>query len=702
MQEPALGSPKNIELEWAVPIDRAALMRELLPKLDSPRKVGAEIVSFCPAHPDGAKHHRRGGRSLEVNPDKCLIHCFAGCSLDAILAAFGVNPNGLLEPAAAPPPRTHATSGVAPATTPVAVYSYCDETGRLCGVKARFESPEGKSFKWRSPGIKDGWPGGIIVAEMPLWGAEAVAAADPQIEVVYVEGEKCVEALRAQGLLATTNGGGAGTRDFGDSLAVLRGRDVLLWPDNDPGGREYMRRVEVALRGIARSVRYAVPSVALPVGGDAADYFAAGGTWADIAAGLLREPVAEALADDMVRVRVPTPAGVVTLTFSQIEMGRRALDAELAMTFPAAPNELAYEERINLLSSSQRESTRRTLDQLYGKDWGWTRVIETAAPLVRKAVSEISHAVRVSDIEPMAETDAFALDPLLPYHEPTVLFAEGGAGKTVLAIRMAIALGLGEPFLRFPARQMRTMYVDYETYKGRFENRVSRVMRGLGLGGRAADFLFYYPGRGLALGEHVEALKREMTRWDIEFLVIDSAILACGGKPEDAEVANRYFSALARLSCTSLTISHITKAGETKYPFGSVVWWNSARAVWHLAKQQDERSPKMALALYARKGNDDQPQRPIGVNVTFDGRFGPVHFEPADVRDTPELQARRGIKDQLIDALRRGAMTLTALAEELDVARETARTTMRRAPNVFTTLPAPGCGENLWGLKAQS
>jgi len=64
--------------------------------------------------------------------------------------------------------------------------------------------------------------------------------------VVLVEGEKCVDALNGVGILATTAFGGCngvGKTDF----AALKGRDVIIWPDNDEPGMKYADAVAYSL-----------------------------------------------------------------------------------------------------------------------------------------------------------------------------------------------------------------------------------------------------------------------------------------------------------------------------------------------------------------------------------------------------------------------------------------------------------------------
>ncbi len=78
----------------------------------------------------------------------------------------------------------------------------------------------------------DGWRVGDPPAPLPLFQLLTLGTGRP---VVYVEGEKCAEAVAALGFTATTNAHGAKAADKTD-FAPLAGREVRILPDNDRPG----------------------------------------------------------------------------------------------------------------------------------------------------------------------------------------------------------------------------------------------------------------------------------------------------------------------------------------------------------------------------------------------------------------------------------------------------------------------------------
>jgi hypothetical protein len=155
----------------------------------------------------------------------------------------------------------------------VATYDYRDEQEVLLFQVCRYEP---KDFRQRRPDGAGGWTWKLDGVQRVLYRLPELLATDPSQTVYLVEGEKDADKLVAEGLVATTNSGGAGKwRDeYNESL---RGRSVVIVPDNDEVGRAHADQVARSLYGIAASVRIAVLA-GLPPKGDVTDWLAAGGT----------------------------------------------------------------------------------------------------------------------------------------------------------------------------------------------------------------------------------------------------------------------------------------------------------------------------------------------------------------------------------------------------------------------------------------
>jgi len=139
----------------------------------------------------------------------------------------------------------------------VATYDYRDENGALLFQVVR--KPNHKFLqRRRTAGAPGKWTWSTKGVRRVLYRLPELIAANPHAPVFIPEGEKDVETLRAFGLTATCNPGGAGKwePEYGEHL---RGRDLVILPDNDQGGRDHAALVVRSLAGVARSIRVLAP-----------------------------------------------------------------------------------------------------------------------------------------------------------------------------------------------------------------------------------------------------------------------------------------------------------------------------------------------------------------------------------------------------------------------------------------------------------
>ncbi len=242
---------------------------DVLARIREPRREGAGYMGFCPAHADGEKARRRS-LSIAERDGKLLVHCFAGCSFEAIMAALGLGGNG------SKPEKVKKEI--------VATYPYHDADGNLLAEIVRFHP---KSFVIRRPDGRGGWiwnGDGLpaLLYRLP----EMLEAANDGRTVLVVEGEKACDAAANVGLVAVTNAFGASSKKkktWTDAHAALfpSGTVVGILPDNDEPGRAHAELVARTL--LARGCdAHIVELPGLPEKGDIVEYLAAGGTRDDV------------------------------------------------------------------------------------------------------------------------------------------------------------------------------------------------------------------------------------------------------------------------------------------------------------------------------------------------------------------------------------------------------------------------------------
>lgn len=231
-----------------------------------------EHVCWCPFHADGQGKPPHQP-NLQVSERGYFCHaCGAKGGLRHLAERLGVSVG-------------------AGSNSPEATYDYRDEQGKLLYQVCRCT---GKQFRQRQPDGRGGWIWNLKdVRRVPYRLPDLVA--HPDAAVYVPEGEKDVEQLFSEGLVATTNSGGAG-RWRKEHAEALRGRDVVILPDNDEPGRKHAEQVARSLRRVARSVKVlALPD--LPEKGDVSDWLQAGHTIAELQALAEAAPIWEPTGD---------------------------------------------------------------------------------------------------------------------------------------------------------------------------------------------------------------------------------------------------------------------------------------------------------------------------------------------------------------------------------------------------------------------
>lgn len=226
------------------------------------------VLVYCPAHADG---QTRGRQSLHLSPTadgRVLVHCFAGCSTQAVLAAAGLTAQDL-RPSSSAPDRGRPTI--------VAVYDYRDEAGVLLYQVVRYQP---KDFRQRRPDPTR--PGHYL---WTLGSVRRVLYRLPELHrqrrVTIVEGEQDADTLWQHGIPATTNAGGASkwgrhATEYLDQLARQGVLDLVVLEDHDPPGRAHARQViRAALAYGGFDVRH-VPLPGLADKEDVTDWLARG------------------------------------------------------------------------------------------------------------------------------------------------------------------------------------------------------------------------------------------------------------------------------------------------------------------------------------------------------------------------------------------------------------------------------------------
>lgn len=369
------------------------------------------------------------------------------------------------------------------------------------------------------------------------------------------------------------------------------------------------------------------------------------------------------ISNDDVTITFPSDGGYVAFRFEDSAKSGKDWETILktSVILPAKA-EKTFHARMNINSLSSRDSYARSLTKSFGKELPWTILLSDAcAEMDRIAKEALGRDCKTcEDIED--EPVSFVIDGILEKDCANVFFGKGGSGKTFLSIRLALSLAGGFPCMGLNVKEkMSTIFLDYENNASTFKDRVSKLARfSHGFEQEHLKSLHYLNAKGIPLYEMKNEVKRLVQERNIGLLIIDSTALACGGAPESAENAIRYFNTINSLGITTLSIAHQSKADAGNYIFGSIFFQNAARNVWNVQNNDQEQEMNIIHgALIHRKCNDGRLLSPKGVRIYFGPDGVDISYESA-YRYTTEMS----MPARLLEFLKDGPKTKEEILEE--------------------------------------
>lgn len=347
-------------------------------------------------------------------------------------------------------------------------------------------------------------------------------------------------------------------------------------------------------------------------------------------------------------------------------------EALIRTTAPGTASHL-HQARVNLTSTTSRRSLAKYLEaRMPGQDWAG--MLEQACVMALNEFRQGDPPVRVMDI-PQKERLVYRLEPLLVAGQINLWYGAGGTAKSYMAQYTATLMACPFSHSGFSPEPSKVLYMDYETDPQDFGVRVGAIHKGLELEG-GSEILYRFCKHPLA--QDAEEVQRIITESKVDVLILDSVGMACGEDPERAESVLAYFRALRSLgNITSLSIDHLNKEGKL---FGSVYKFNEARNIWEFRKVQNPGDNTLDVGLYHRKRNSAGLRKPLGFHL----QFAPgeptesVVFQKQEVKAVPELAKGLPLREQIIAALTRGAMSAEEIAEEVEISQAVARATLNR------------------------
>ena len=310
-------------------------------------------------------------------------------------------------------------------------------------------------------------------------------------------------------------------------------------------------------------------------------------------------------------------------------------------------------------------------------DWG--KVVSQAATATLNDYRAGHKETQIGDVD-VQNHIKWDVSPLLQQGNPTLVYGQGSVGKSWIGIWLAVLLDSGQSScgLNVEPQPGGVLILDWETELSEIGSRVNMVRRGMGLEGPSP---IWVKSMTQGLRADLEAVRNIVVDKGIRTVVLDSLGSACAGEPESADVVLSMFQALRSLKVTSLCIDHVNKNSEL---FGSVYKFNASRVIFEVRKSQQPDDDRIVFAMFHRKSNNSKLIKDMGFELVFED--DKAIFSRKDVQDTPLVEHMR-VADQIAALLRRGAMTVPDIADELQKSEGHVRKVFSDNPRMFVRLP---------------
>jgi 5S rRNA maturation endonuclease (ribonuclease M5) len=233
-------------------------LQDVLKRLQGVRQqADGSWLALCPAHDD-----EEPSLHVSLKGEKVLLHCFAGCSFEAICDTLNIEPHELFvgddSTRSEPAPEGLSLEAFTRAKClegellrqaqvtqgsyqgkPAVLFRYCDTEGNLQAIRYRI-ALEGDRFRWQ----KGAEPKRLAYGEwwLPQWREKNKRV------VVLVEGESDALTLWQAGIPAIGIAGANSLSKY--HVELLAGFEVVVWQEPDSGGISFARKASELFQNV--------------------------------------------------------------------------------------------------------------------------------------------------------------------------------------------------------------------------------------------------------------------------------------------------------------------------------------------------------------------------------------------------------------------------------------------------------------------
>lgn len=387
--------------------------------------------------------------------------------------------------------------------------------------------------------------------------------------------------------------------------------------------------------------------------------------------------------------------------------GINAFMAALQKTHPAVFEALLDNGGINDVVNAMptNETVFRDVCELYRSfrmRWDRMRAIKVANSCLSRGEVESAHAaldavVHQTPIKyPAAAalpedwnikeipTRKFVFNGVFPLDNVSLVFSEGGMGKSALALVLSASVATCKTLLDGWQPQERgcVLLVSAEDDMTEITRRLQRVARAYNLDERDTEHIreklriitpdpaksFFVSNKGaVSAGQALAELRRIALIWKPRLIILDPLAALLNGLPEnDNAIAQVCISILREAlpeECALVVLAHVSKAerSDANSPRGAGAWTDAARQAWGLRKLTSSEVRELRaestcdfVVLELRKSNYTAPRPPLYLEK-HDGV--PFAFDVKDFRRRETESREQTLRHGILEAIQKISVT---------------------------------------------
>jgi len=317
-------------------------------------------------------------------------------------------------------------------------------------------------------------------------------------------------------------------------------------------------------------------------------------------------------------------------------------------------------------------------------EWDWESTFKEVKARTIGAMEQALVRVNLAEVVATSDTKPpFLLRPYIASSGVTILYGDGGTGKSVISLALGLEVATGAQIIS-EHRALKVgpvIYADYEDEHEEHANRLRAIVRA-----HAVDLdevEFYHLAMIGKVTSEVKRLRQAVHDTKAVLVILDSIGMGRGGDALSAEDTIRMFRSLRSLGAPVLAVDHVSKEGKKSKrgnvdPYGSIYTRNSSRMMWHVESRQPRiGDPWDYLVFTHTKANHVRKQLPQylklqyvnAIQETVDGQsvemIHSIEFAITDMTGIPNEHDDEGEGDKRITLLDQVIAVLFASEEPL-------------------------------------